>query len=403
VSFTTRPGADTPTSVIDVILEVAGKKPVEQKTRVAKGSMVIPNVGPHKGQRHKVSHIHEDGTMTIIPWDIHPSKSQYRMGAAKASPHQVEPIQEAAPEPGSDAEKTLAAYGDQVRAALPAHMHADYDKEKAKKKVVKEEEQIDELSHATLKSYRTKALDKANADHKKEYVRTGYGKSDANYAADRKLDKRLHNVGRAFDKTDGNTNRVKVLAKEEAETLEEGTPSVKPYSHPGSSDQAGWKASNKHGKVKLFRMEAKSAAHKHAGINEDVEQIDELSKKTVGRYVQKAVDSVSKEKDPVKASKRRAGVRKAYNKLREDSQHPAIALIAELSRKTLGSYVKKAVTDRDYHRDKAGTHERAAQAAHKAGDKESATAHSNDFMKSINRTYNRKEGIAKAVDKLTKD
>ena len=44
-------------------------------------------------------------------------------------------------------------------------------------------------------------------------------------------------------------------------------PYVKPYTD--GTKQIGWKASNKHGKVKYFRPEFKSSAHKHAGIAED--------------------------------------------------------------------------------------------------------------------------------------
>ena len=46
------------------------------------------------------------------------------------------------------------------------------------------------------------------------------------------------------------------------------TPYVKPHIEKGSTNQSGWKASNKHGNVKYFGMDFKASAHKHAGINE---------------------------------------------------------------------------------------------------------------------------------------
>ena len=46
------------------------------------------------------------------------------------------------------------------------------------------------------------------------------------------------------------------------------TPYVKPHIEKGSTRQSGWKASNKHGKVKYFGMDFKASAHKHAGISE---------------------------------------------------------------------------------------------------------------------------------------
>lgn len=59
----------------------------------------------------------------------------------------------------------------------------------------------------------------------------------------------------------------------QSENVEESKnkPYVKPFSYAGSDKQAGWKASNKHGKLKFFGLEFKKAAEKHAGItNEDV-------------------------------------------------------------------------------------------------------------------------------------
>lgn len=48
-------------------------------------------------------------------------------------------------------------------------------------------------------------------------------------------------------------------------------PYVKPHIEKGSTQQSGWKASNKHGKVKYFGKDFKAAADKHAGdINEDL-------------------------------------------------------------------------------------------------------------------------------------
>ena len=50
------------------------------------------------------------------------------------------------------------------------------------------------------------------------------------------------------------------------------TPYVKAFKEKGSTQQRGWKASNKHGNVKYFGMDFKASAHKHAGINEAAEK-----------------------------------------------------------------------------------------------------------------------------------
>lgn len=191
-------------------LQEAAKSTSRESTpvaRVQQGQFVLANEGPHKGMRHKVQKIHDDGSMTIVPWDIHPSKCKYRMGAAKARPEQVEVIKEAAPD---------REIPDMVRYHLPPHMVADYDKEQARKKKMKAAK-INELSTNLLNNHVNK------------------------------------------------------------EELTEAKQYVKPFSHAGSEEQAGWKASNKHGKVKYFGLAFKASAHKHAGIelNEGSEMVNE--------------------------------------------------------------------------------------------------------------------------------
>jgi hypothetical protein len=45
-------------------------------------------------------------------------------------------------------------------------------------------------------------------------------------------------------------------------------PYVKSFSQTGGTEHSGWKASNKHGKVKYFGKDFKASAMKHAGISE---------------------------------------------------------------------------------------------------------------------------------------
>jgi len=47
-------------------------------------------------------------------------------------------------------------------------------------------------------------------------------------------------------------------------------PYVKSFSQNDSTEHSGWKASNKHGKVKFFGKDFKASAMKHAGISEEV-------------------------------------------------------------------------------------------------------------------------------------
>jgi len=48
------------------------------------GDIVVPNKGPHKGQKHKVIHDHGDGKYNIQPILSHGQKNKYRLGASGA-------------------------------------------------------------------------------------------------------------------------------------------------------------------------------------------------------------------------------------------------------------------------------------------------------------------------------
>ena len=64
-------------------------------------------------------------------------------------------------------------------------------------------------------------------------------------------------------------------------------PYVKPFSQTGSTEHSGWKASNKHGKVKYFGKDFKASAMKHAGINEDTSADREVGTKSLVKKYQK--------------------------------------------------------------------------------------------------------------------
>jgi hypothetical protein len=141
------------------------------------------------------------------------------------------------------------------------------------------------------------------------------------------------------------------------------------------------------------RRKAVSAAIKGKGMKEESEQIDELSKKTLGSYVKKAAgDAVTKAyragdvrdkdsgKNYMKALGRQIGISTATSKLAKEE----VEELDELSKKTLGSYVKKA------SRNLAGRE-------YKRGAEKDAS------MSNLQKSYKRDMGIAKAVDKLTKE
>ena len=95
--------------------------------------------------------------------------------------------------------------------------------------------------------------------------------SGQSVAVSTKLDRKSHEfVDRgAFNK--GAAKRHQEIKKKIIDESN-NTPYVKPFTEKGSTEQRGWKASNKHGKVKYFGLKFKDSAHKHAGINEAAEK-----------------------------------------------------------------------------------------------------------------------------------
>lgn len=55
----------------------------------AVGDEVIPNAGPHKGQKHTVIHDHGDGSYNIKPVGLKPAQIKYRLGAVSVQKHQI--------------------------------------------------------------------------------------------------------------------------------------------------------------------------------------------------------------------------------------------------------------------------------------------------------------------------
>jgi hypothetical protein len=58
-----------------------------------KGDIVIPNMGPHKGEKHKIIHDFGDGSYNITP-QKHPRNIKYKLGAAKAKENQLKLVKE---------------------------------------------------------------------------------------------------------------------------------------------------------------------------------------------------------------------------------------------------------------------------------------------------------------------
>ena len=208
--------------------------------------------------------------------------------------------------------------------------------EKATNKLAKEEvEQIDELSQNTLGNYVKGATDDIKAKRGALRVWPNYsGKADWK----NKIDKRL----------DGITSATKKLAKEEVEQIDElSKKTLGSYAKASTFDAA--KQGNEIAKLgnnlsalskvngPMYKLNKRLAGHSKAVdklAKEEVEQIDELSKKTLGNYVSKASSDLNKtagaagalrskndwnaENTTRAADKREAGIKKAAAKLAKE-------------------------------------------------------------------------------------
>lgn len=153
-------------------------------------------------------------------------------------------------------------------------------------------------------------------------------------------------------------------------------------------------------------------------VKEDIEEIDELSKSTMGRYINRAKDQIDAASyrqghrdsrgaggDPVgkkierKLSKRHGGIELAVNKLTKEGAEE----IDELSRATLGSYAKKAMKDAP-EKDRMGKaySDMAADDA-KRGEREGASYYGKRAAQTYTKAANRRAGVEKAIDKMAKE
>jgi len=82
-----------------------------------KGDIVIPNMGPHKGDKHKIIHDFGDGSYNIKPL-THPRNIKYKLGATKAKENQLKLVKE---EVEVDEAKM-------INVKLPAHLAKFFDK-----------------------------------------------------------------------------------------------------------------------------------------------------------------------------------------------------------------------------------------------------------------------------------
>jgi len=143
---------------------------------------------------------------------------------------------------------------------------------------------------------------------------------------------------------------------------------------------------NKNGKIDAHDFKLLRA--KKGTVEEEVEELDELSKATMRSYLEKGISKGIKDTFAGKgdiSKKREAGLNKAMKKV----YHEEVEELDELDKATYMSYLKKAPND----------------AVDKAIDS-TVAYNSRDMKKSVklgNKVDKRLAGISKATDKLTKE
>jgi hypothetical protein len=154
-----------------------------------------------------------------------------------------------------------------------------------------------------------------------------------------------------------------------------------------------------------------------APVKEEIEQIDELSKKTLGSYVKKASTDAAKREVRIdramdasgsnynepsmqkalnKNAKRFAGISKAADKLAKEETEQ----IDEISKQTLASYIPKAAQSARFS---GMTAQHYANKSDRARNKGMQNAYHSLSMKYKNKAWDREANIKKAAQKLAKE
>ena len=243
--------------------------------------------------------------------------------------------------------------------------------------VKKEEyEQLDELSPKTLGSYAQKSVRDLEKRDKAMGKATQRDREVVNPETSKpfqKMAKRRSGLTKAINRL--SKEDILAAAYDEIEQLEEGTPTKKQVKQGiGIARDKRYAKGNMSGAVKAMDKVNKGLAQ-HPAVakelrkqNEDIEQIDELSPKTLGDYATKAGGDLARrsykmgvksmnepeseyKKDFRKVSNRQTGLARAAHKLVDKGRKmkggvpESVEYIDELDTKTLMSYRDKAEDD----------------------------------------------------------
>ncbi len=282
--------------------------------------------------------------------------------------------------------------------------------DRAADKLAKEETQLDEISKWKANAYLGSAvadLARSGQEHGRDYNKKKQTPE---------MQKNKRNVG---NRQDGIRRAIQTLNKEETEQLDEiSKNALHSYVKKSQASRDSNAANGDYDKARKRQSGINTAVKKLA----KEETLNELSKKTLGSYIKKAkielgnkaylsghdassgsdprnseyeqrVSNNSSKKLSKIVKKRDKGIDTAADKLSGNARIIGTSMeeetLNELSKKTLGSYIKKATNDATYHSFEAGR-------SSEAGD------HKNS-LKSDKKAFSRQAGVEKATDKLVKE
>ena len=262
------------------------------------GDTVTVTRGPHKGDAHKVIHVHKDGRVNVKPHNKMPHQIKYRHGAATAKASEVRKMNsESIDEIARSMTPMKKKFGDaKVRSNRAMHSHSNEAEKKAHAAHMKKKHGVttkyhgdDEVSyHGTKKNVR-KALGNhygGDHDHAKEEHPHIYKESMLQFEAwmkdtgwrkpdNPKKDKFGNTVK---DKNVAKNLARKAMKKTKDDMKDEGTIITKPGFKMTDNDK------EKLAKISKMLKRDKAVAKKstHPGPNEDVDEACWDSHKQVG-------------------------------------------------------------------------------------------------------------------------
>lgn len=168
---------------------------------------------------------------------------------------------------------------------------------------------------------------------------------------------------------------------------------------PSMAHYEKWADSEASGNHEVHDVRLHESTEEDLVEDADDQSIDELSKKTLGAYIKKSASKLELPGDTWDKSKRKAGIDRAADKLSKDESEE----VSELSKKTLASYAKKASVANLAAQDRSRAH--TAEMGKRVADGKllAAADHAKAANKLNDKITKRVGGVNKAIDRLAKE